>query len=79
MMSAQAYQKWRTGSRAWYSCLRTGGCVDHQFINEPPDVLGKHIGAALVGTFLVSLPATDLWTIGTQLENKPGKEKFYSM
>ena len=47
-------------------------------INEPPDVLGHHIGAALVGTFFGILCCYGLFgPMGSKLENYVSEEHFY--
>jgi chemotaxis protein MotA len=48
-----------------------GVILTMQFIDEPPAVLGKHIGAALVGTFFGVLACYGfIGPIGTNLEHK---------
>lgn len=47
-------------------------------INEPPEVLGHHIGAALVGTFFGILTCYGLFgPMGSKLENFVAEEHFY--
>ena len=47
-------------------------------INEPPEVLGHHIGAALVGTFIGILFCYGVFgPMGTKLENFAHEEHFY--
>ncbi|MDR1856135.1 MAG: flagellar motor stator protein MotA [Desulfovibrio sp.] len=47
-------------------------------INEPPEVLGHYIGAALVGTFFGILTCYGLFgPMGTKLENYVSEEHFY--
>jgi chemotaxis protein MotA len=47
-------------------------------INEPPEVLGHHIGAALVGTFFGILACYGLFgPMGSKLENFVSEEHFY--
>jgi len=47
-------------------------------INEPPEVLGHHIGAALVGTFIGILFCYGFFgPMGTKLENFANEEHFY--
>ena len=47
-------------------------------INEPPEVLGHHIGAALVGTFFGILCCYGLFgPMGSKLENYEAEEHFY--
>ncbi|MDR2573915.1 MAG: flagellar motor stator protein MotA [Desulfovibrio sp.] len=47
-------------------------------INEPPEVLGHHIGAALVGTFFGILTCYGLFgPMGSKLENFAAEEHFY--
>ncbi|MBO4300009.1 MAG: flagellar motor stator protein MotA [Desulfovibrio sp.] len=47
-------------------------------INEPPEVLGHHIGAAMVGTFLGILSCYGFFgPMGSKLENFAAEEHFY--
>jgi len=72
MMSAQGVSKMADGlpGLGIVACV-LGVVLTMQFINEPPDVLGKHIGAALVGTFLGVLACYGfVGPIGTNLEHK---------
>ena len=47
-------------------------------INEPPEVLGHHIGAALVGTFVGILFCYGVFgPMGAKLENHAHEEHFY--
>ena len=47
-------------------------------INEPPEVLGHHIGAALVGTFIGILFCYGIFgPMGAKLENHAHEEHFY--
>ena len=55
-----------------------GVVLTMQFIAEPPEVLGKHIGAALVGTFLGVLACYGfVGPIGTNLEHKAKDREIY--
>ncbi|MBD5539553.1 MAG: flagellar motor stator protein MotA [Desulfovibrio sp.] len=55
-----------------------GVVVTMGMINEPPDVLGHHIGAALVGTFFGILCCYGLFgPMGAKLENFVAEEHFY--
>ena len=55
-----------------------GVVVTMGMINEPPDVLGHHIGAALVGTFFGILCCYGLFgPMGSKLENFVAEEHFY--
>ncbi|NLA74291.1 MAG: flagellar motor stator protein MotA [Deltaproteobacteria bacterium] len=72
IMSAQGVSKMADGlpGLGIVACV-LGVVLTMQFINEPPDVLGKHIGAALVGTFLGVLACYGfVGPIGTNLEHK---------
>lgn len=55
-----------------------GVVLTMQFISEPPEVLGKHIGAALVGTFLGVLACYGfVGPLGTNLEHKAKDREIY--
>lgn len=55
-----------------------GVVLTMQFISEPPEVLGQHIGAALVGTFLGVLACYGfVGPMGTNLEHKAKEEEIY--
>ena len=55
-----------------------GVVVTMGMINEPPEVLGHHIGAAMVGTFLGILMCYGIFgPMGTKLENFVNEEHFY--
>jgi len=55
-----------------------GVVLTMQFIAEPPEVLGQHIGAALVGTFLGVLACYGfVGPIGTNLEHKAKEKEIY--
>jgi chemotaxis protein MotA len=76
MMAAQGVAKMADGlpGLGIVACV-LGVVLTMQFIDEPPAVLGKHIGAALVGTFLGVLACYGfVGPIGTNLEHKV-KEK----
>jgi chemotaxis protein MotA len=55
-----------------------GVVVTMGMINEPPEVLGHHIGAALVGTFIGILFCYGIFgPMGSKLENYAHEEHFY--
>lgn len=55
-----------------------GVVITMGMINEPPDVLGHHLGAALVGTFFGILCCYGLFgPMGSKLENYVSEEHFY--
>jgi chemotaxis protein MotA len=72
MVSAQGVSKMADGlpGLGIVACV-LGVVLTMQFIDEPPSVLGQHIGAALVGTFLGVLACYGfVGPIGTNLEHK---------
>jgi len=55
-----------------------GVVLTMSMINEPPEVLGHHIGAALVGTFIGILFCYGIFgPMGAKLENHAHEEHFY--
>jgi chemotaxis protein MotA len=55
-----------------------GVVLTMSMINEPPEVLGHHIGAALVGTFIGILFCDGVFgPMGSKLENYAHEEHFY--
>ncbi len=55
-----------------------GVVITMGFINEPPEVLGHHIAAAMVGTFLGILLCYGIFgPMGSKLENWAHEEHFY--
>lgn len=55
-----------------------GVVLTMSMINEPPEILGGHIGAALIGTFVGILACYGIFgPIGDKLERFATEEHFY--
>jgi len=79
MLPAQSVAKMADGlpGLGIVACV-LGVVLTMQFIAEPPEVLGQHIGAALVGTFLGVLACYGfVGPIGTNLEHKAKDREIY--